>query len=384
MKRIASLFLILALLLLCCACGPFDVENSEGPSSDPSGGPSTDPVSDPSAMPSAAPVVLPEAEAYYNVTIRSPATGTNKEALEDDALALAEIFGCTLLLDQVDIQDSEHSISLSYPTSDGGNLIYTGGTLLYAAPDMTPCFVAEGHGMTRTAFYSLLAGDDLSPSYNVGGEEYSVAEAVAYVESFWTENLRGYTFTEDAHVNYVAVFEKEDGTCNYVVLMSKYIEGVPTENYTSNSYAGGYGNGRTNGGFRTFQILVEMDAPGHIYLYRDLGSYFVVDGLEPIDELMTAEDALQRAEDVLAQYMSYTVKEQTLLYGVLLSSEQAEDIIDIQVTAKPYWCLVLEWGEEAGYDFDNYLPNTSLLIDAQTGTAYLVDSLYSTDMQISE
>lgn len=376
MKKPVLIVLMLGLLLLCCACGSERV----GESLEPSFGPSLGPSDGPGMRPSLGP-----AEVYYNVRLHSPKTEMDKNSLERSALAIAEIFDCTLLLDQVHFEEyGDYAALVDYPTSDGGNLMYTGGSLMYTAPDMTPCFVAEGHGMTRTAFYSLLAGDDLSQTYNVGGTNYSVAEAVSYVENFWAEKMRGYTLTEDAHVNYVAVFEKEDGTCNFAVIMSKYIEGVPIESYTSNSYAGGYANGSNSMGFRTFQILVEMDAPGHIYFYRDYASYFVVDGTEPVSDLMTAEDALQRAEDVLAQYMNYTIKEQTLLYGVLLDREQAENIIDTAVTAKPYWCLVLEWGEEAGYDFDNYLPNTSLMIDAQTGTAYLVDSLNGTDIQISE
>lgn len=311
----------------------------------------------------------------YRITAKSPGT----ISLDERAAAVQElggIFGCTPL-----VQDGiyyEAMDTMQFPTREGGLIAYDGAGILYAAPGADNCSVLEAHGdVERVAVIDLSIGGDSGVSYSVGGEDYSVADAVTYVENLWDQNLRPYTWCEDVRVGSVLVYKEQDETYRYVLLLDKYVEGLAVEQYST------VANAAVNQGFRPSFILVEMDAPDHIYFYRDYGSFEILD-LEDVELLMDANAAVAQADKLLADYMDYTIQEQTLKYCFFVTPEMTDAGYEGTYTGYPYWCLVLEWGKEGGYIPDNYRPNVTLYIDPFTGTAYLSDTLYGEELQIAK
>lgn len=310
----------------------------------------------------------------YRITAKTPDT----VSLEERAAAvqkLGAIFGCTPLIE--DGMYFEQADTMQFPTQEGGLIAYDGGGILYAAPEADNCSVRESGGeVERVAVIDLSTGADPDSTYSVGGVDYSVADAVTYIEDLWNQSLREFTWCEDVRVGTVIVYKEQDGTYKYVLLLDKYVNGLAVEQYSTIS------NVAVNQGFRPSFILVEMDAPGHIYFYRDYGSFEITD-MEGVELPMDAGAAVAQAGKLLAAYMDYEIQEQTLKYCFFVTPEMTDVGYEGTYTGYPYWCLVLEWGEEGGYIPDNYRPNVTLYIDPFTGTAYLSDTLYGEELQIA-
>lgn len=311
----------------------------------------------------------------YRITAKTPDT----ISLDERAAAvqkLGAVFGCSPLIENGTY--FEQADTMQFPTQEGGLIAYDGGGILYAAPEADNCSDRESRGeVERVAVIDLSTGGDPDSTYLVGGVDYSVADAVAYIEKLWDQNLREFTWCEDVRVGTVIVYKEQDETYKYVLLLDKYVEGLAVEQYSTIS------NVAVNQGFRPSFILVEMDAPDHIYFYRDYGSFEILD-LEDVELPMDANAAIAQADKLLATYMDYQIQEQTLKYCFFVTPEMTETGYEGTYIGYPYWCLVLEWGEEGGYIPDNYRPNVTLYIDPFIGTAYLSDTLYGEELQIAE
>lgn len=379
---------IIYLLLLCLAAGMLTLCACAAPDNDGVAQPSeplpTESIQSSadlllSGIPGDTPIVRESPElpdTYYNVTVRY-GDGILTEEWTATAQKIGDIFNCTPLIDEGIYFDQVGL--MQYPTQESGTLQYSGNSVLYADPGATPSSVRESQGeLTRLAVYDLNAGADMSWSYPVGGEYYSIVDAVQYVETFWAEHMQFYTTCVDhVQVGSVIVYQDQAGLCKYVLLLDKYIQGLPVEQYSAVTSIG-------EQGFRESFILVEMDAPEHICFYQDHYPYQVV-SMEKTGGLMSSGEAVEKMNAVLADYVQYTLQEQTLKYGFFIENREMQSYgYKGTFCAKPYWCMVLEWKDSGGYTPDNYRPNVTLYIDAQTGTAYLSDMIYGTPLQISQ
>lgn len=306
-------------------------------------------------------------EDLYKITARD----ADVISLEEQAAAaqyLGCVFGCTPLIDQGKYWEEWKTVY--YSTPDGGTICYDGNGILYADPGATPCSVREAQGeVERVAVIDVSIGEDPNITYALGGRDYSVADAVAYAESLWDRHLRPYTLCDDVKVGSVIVYREQDGTCKYVLLLDKYVAGLAVEQYSSNTHTFAH-----HEGFLPSFILVEMDAPDHIYFYQDFGGFEIKD-LERVELPMDAETAAVEAGRVLAESVGSGVREMTLKYCFFAQEISAENDKGRTYIGYPYWCLVLEWGDEGGYAPDNYRPNKTLYIDPFTGTGYMTDTM---------
>lgn len=290
-------------------------------------------------------------------------------------MALSDVFHVTPLPDQARVTSSGQ---IFYPTAEGGEIQYSKSALAYYEGEKRSCSALEEDGLARrVAVIDISAQADLSMEYTLAGEPYSVASAVEYLETQWEEKLYAYCSFSKARVGKVIVYERDDGSFAYVLLMDKYIEGLAVEQYSTHAQTSGY----EAGGFWQTFILVEMDAPDHIYYYCDYYSFHVTD-MEPIDAILSQEEAEKRVNEVLARYADFTILETGLKYGCYIK-ETDDMTYPIDYVYKPYWCFVLEYASTSDMPI-NYLPNVTLFIDAQTGTAYLLDSISYTEVQIAE
>ncbi len=310
-------------------------------------------------------------EALYEITAQTIGSAVPEEEQRQVVQVLAEVFDYEPLLDEGDKVDSNGKFW--YPTTDGGQVCYLDKVFDYIGANN----YAMSDDASQIRAITVAEDADLMESYPLGGKDYTIGEAVSYIESLWANTMYQYAQYDDIQVWKVLVYEHTDGNYSYVLLVDVMYEGLPVEQYSTITQASGY----ESGGFRPSFIIVEMDAPDHICLYADYYPSQLVSKELLTSDILTADEAVTRADKVLAEYTDFQIQEMKLCYAAQWNTSDSETA-DNFVYA-PYWCIVLEWGEnEAPYV--NCLPNVSLFIDAQTGTAYLVDSNDYTELAIYE
>ncbi len=314
-------------------------------------------------------------ETLYRISAANVGDAPSAEEQEEIITALAEVLDYEPLLEEGS-ELSGGSGTISYPTADGGTVSYGDQNLSY----VSAINFAASEDAVKVDTITVAAGDaDLTVSYPLSGESYSVGKALDYVESLWNDTLYQYYQFEDMQPFKVLVYDYGGGDYSYALYCNVMYEGLPVEQYSTSLQ---FTTDDTNGGFRPSFLLIEMDAPEHISVCTAWYSFQVL-STEPITEdILTAEEAVERADEVLAAYTNFQIQEMELCYAArwILDGDAAS-----AYTYEPYWCLVLEWGDaEDELPFQSEFPNVALFIDAQTGTAYLVDSSSYTDLVIYE
>ena len=283
----------------------------------------------------------------------------------------------TRLSDIFDVQVDEgtffpESGMVQYITeTDGAILVYAIKSVYYEDASVINCAVATSRGQAERLAVVDLNEADAADTATYEMPDYPIADAVSYVQELWDSTLSQYSTAEEAVVSKVIVYEREDGSISYVLLMDKLLEGVAIEQYSTMAQMSSRDLDKY--GFRKSFVIFEMDSPDHISLYCDYYPYTITDK-EPIEEVMDQEEAYQRAADVLAQYTDYTVLEVSLKYACLTHANPET------FQYEPYWCFVLEKSDQADSTV-NYEPNVTLFVNAQDGSAYLVDSITYTEIQ---
>lgn len=322
-------------------------------------------------------------DTLYEITV----TNVDPVSLDEQKEVISEL---STVLDYEPVFDDifdDGNGSPQYATTNGGAVAFT-KTLTYWGSELACSFMEQDGRGKQIERITVTEDTDLSESYTLSGEEYSIGAAIDYVNELWEESLSEKSLGLDASVSRVIVYELEDGDHAYVLLLDRIYQGLPIEQYSTLVQT----NMNESGGFRKSFILVEMDAPDHISTYADLFPIQIV-STEPItNDILTEEEATNRAQSVMANYAGVTIQESKLCYGAFRSgvgNQSEEEWNHAEYVYKPYWCFVLEWGtdEAGGYysaGYQNYMPNVTLYVDAQTGVAYLLDSIDMTEIQISE
>lgn len=290
---------------------------------------------------------------------------TQKECIEI-VKRLATIFDA-----EVDFENGlfEADRGLECPTIDGG---VVGGYLkagAYFNSGKLAC--ALDSTAQQVNLINLWENEQSEIKYKFGDVWYSPSEAIDFFERLWESDLSQLSFAEQIKAEKVLVYERADGTTSFVLLFNKCYADVSIEQFSTLGQSM-----KTPGYFRKSFILVEMDGPESIYHYVDYYPYQIVDQAEIETDVLSQEEAIELASAKLAQYSTYEAKRMAFCYGCFA---QKDDSI---YHYRPYWCFVLKEKETAD-GCDNYQPNITLFIDAQDGTAYLVDSINYATIEIS-
>lgn len=343
LKRLGQAFIISGVILLCVSCSPrSDAQNLQ--------------------ISSTKAIEVPDS--VYTFTANNLPLHTQQECTEI-VECLASIFNV-----EVDWESSsyEEERGLTSSLFNGGSITAYTHACVYVNTGKLAC--ALDTTARRVALIEAF-GDEWYSTYQLAGVEYSPAEAVSFFEELWASSLSTFSSAEEIKAESVIVYEREDGSINYVLLFSKCYNGVAIEQFST--------FGQSTQGqnfFRKSFILVEMSGPGHIYHYADYYPYQVIEQAEIETPLLGQEEAIELAAVKLAQYSTYKVEKTSFCYGCFTQPE------DSTFDFRPYWCFVLKEQDHAD-GCDNYRPNITLFIDAQDGTAYFVDSISYTAIEIS-
>lgn len=321
-------------------------------------------------------------ENVYEITVTNCDSRSSEEQ-HTLAQQIAEIFAVEL--DPNNVSESDYG-DVAFGTTDGRTIYCTSSCHLTESYFLIAGLESEG-GAKQIERISITDNTDLDQSYLLNGEEYTIGQAIDFVTELWQADLSQYCFLPEMRVERAIVYQLDDGNYYYVLLLSHIYEGVPFEQYSTMTQTS-----RESGGFRKSFIIVEMDAPNHIAAYSDHYPIQIVSVQPILEPLLTEEEAIERAQDVLATYSNMTILESQLCYASYRNRPEGmtdEEYNSAEFIYRPYWCFVLEWGldSDGNYysnDWTNYTPNVTLYVDAVTGQTYLLDSIGYSDMEVSD
>lgn len=194
-------------------------------------------------------------------------------------------------------------------------------------------------------------------SYSVGGQDYSLQQAIDYVTDKFMKDFAPLHECCDGIVPYgIYVFDSGDGNYFYEVVCEIMYEGclfmVDGESIDNRPHVWGV---KAEFGIFKPDVIDSMTLNG-----------LSVTKKEKVKEIITLETALEHLEKELAPESNYQISEVALKYVRKRDSMYVEES-----TIKPYWCLTVA---EGGSKFGFYSPRCVIYIDAQTGDISCYDS----------
>lgn len=219
-----------------------------------------------------------------------------------------------------------------------------------------------------------IKADKLDPeeSYNVGGEEYSLKDAVNFTDKRLDE-LSKYLHVYSPILTDIAVaYIPEKDQYLYLLRYSTTIDGKPTDD-------SGFLDDEEDTFLRGNYLNVELRSRDRVSLIDNTAN-FHIDKRGNIAEIIPLSQAEEIASNTLAPESKYVCTNCRLKYVCII---KGSDYDKCTATYKPMWVFTLEEEQSKEYDFrgDNFGKN-NLYIDAVTGDAFIFD--YNQNLIIRE
>ncbi len=197
-------------------------------------------------------------------------------------------------------------------------------------------------------------------SYNVGGEEYLLTDALNFVTDEFNTKYKSFCPGCDGITPYgIYVFSTTDtGESYYVIAFELIYKGTPLmkEGYVEDLF---------NEGIFGFVCEFQIQKPNDCSSFTIYPPYPTEE--REIKEIITLESALEHLEINLAPNSNYEISEISLKYCRYFENTNATTM-----STSPYWCFTVQTGgSERGY----YSPRKVIYVDAQSGDIYCYNSI---------
>lgn len=217
----------------------------------------------------------------------------------------------------------------------------------------------------------LKYGEKPEGSYDIGGEEYSVEDALKYCEKYIEENHLMDFFESGIKIepSYVFVIGSsgpdisEDAvdmnTNYYKIYYTMYRDGVPVSDCGCASSAddGKY--------FFGYSFCLMVDKKDHVGQILRTGQPTPSEKTEITSDVVTLKSALAKTSEYLSGGYEYNVREIGIRYCALKNSYTGD------YYTRPYWRIVLN--EKYTGDVFSTVTTTSVYIDLGKGDIYMFD-----------
>lgn len=226
---------------------------------------------------------------------------------------------------------------------------------VYYCDDSTFVFGRTEHSGTETLDVKcrkyVIGRDDLSQSYNLNGEQYSVEDAVRYAERFSEEKLMPF-FPNDSGVEAEAatVLQMDNGNYWISVQLRHYMHGCPVS--TSGSAIMG------EAFMRPEQLILTFDGKNDICHIKN-NCYSTVAESKKLKKIISLRSALKHLEKTLAPGLNYSISRISLEYCARI-----EDINNFEFEYHPMWTMIVAEGTPSGI---KPYPRTTIYVDAVNG-----------------
>lgn len=226
---------------------------------------------------------------------------------------------------------------------------YESGTFIYGRSPLT-----EPEGMFNNGKQYIIGKDDLSDSYILNGDQYSVKEAVDYAEKYVRENLMPFLPNDtDVKAESACAFKADETNYWIYVELEHYIEGCPLstvgEPWLEHPF------------MRPSKLIITFDGKDKIsQIANECYSHFAEK--KEVDEILTLEAALKHLEKELAPNSSYTFKDVKLAYCA-----RVDDVFKYEYEYRPTWCFTTRYGYASNAEIN---PREVIYVDALNGDVY--------------
>ena len=201
--------------------------------------------------------------------------------------------------------------------------------------DSTFVFGRTEHSNSETLDIScrkyVVGRDDLSESYVLNGEQYSLDEAVKYAEKYASEKLMPFLPNDsEVKAEAVSVWAMENGNYWFNVLLKHYMLGCPVSTVGSAVMGEPY--------MRPEELIITFDGKEDICHIRN-NYYSTIVEKTKVEKIITLDSALRHLEKVLAPGSNYNVCNISLEYCA-----RFEDINATEFEYRPMWTLTVMEG----------------------------------------
>ena len=308
-----------------------------------------------------------------------------QENKEDFVMLMGDFTGKSYEVSQI---DDEFKVQMDLYDDE-----YIGSYTSLGSFDLTKKTTATARITNRTGQETVINANnaDLNASYNIGGEEYNLSEALELSDKFLDEKISKYLKGDESYMlNYIQVCEtygeKEihytdqigndyiydaqmdntvpegvalpEKTNYYCFIYALTVDGVPVSVNTD------FSDENEKGYMRGSYLAVTISKKGEVGSVS-LNRYFDSTNKEPVNQkIISLDSALWMASDYLAGYRKYEVSQSGLSYCCVTKYGEEE------ITYRPMWRIVLE---EKAFG-DNGPAMWEVCVDALNGNIYFSET----------
>lgn len=288
---------------------------------------------------------IPQTDSIYKLTVTSRGSSDPKEGLNKLCMALAG-------KEPTDIKEKDNGAS----TSVNGEYqaeFYSSGSFLYAkSPEDPDNPWGEYDTDTVTASYDLEKDDISGISYDLGGKQYSLSDALSLAEKTVTEKLSSLLkWDTQTKAKEIVVYESAERGHYYYVTFEHYVDRIPI-------LRAGSGDPLDPRVFPS-RLDIHIHDPNVATVVSNYAYTELVDK-QPVKEIVTLGSALKKIEKELAPEKVYEIKDVRLEYAAVDTVIGGSDKKEYH----PAWCFII-----SNQARDTIMPDPKeiLIFDAVTG-----------------